>query len=101
MNQPLAPGLYIVATPIGNLGDVTARAAETLCRVDRILAGEGERDDAGRRRCGERDAAVEAPFVCPAIAALGEILAFAPPGDRRAIFMRHDPSPQRVSTYSR
>lgn len=38
MNERLAPGLHIVATPIGNLGDLSQRAAETLRRADRILA---------------------------------------------------------------
>jgi 16S rRNA (cytidine1402-2'-O)-methyltransferase len=36
--QPLPPGLYIVATPIGNLGDLSPRAAETLRRSDLVLA---------------------------------------------------------------
>src|SRR5436309_10052394 len=37
MRDRLAPGLHIVATPIGNLGDLAPRAADTLRRADRIL----------------------------------------------------------------
>ena len=37
MSERLPPGLHIVATPIGNLGDLSQRAAEILSRADRIL----------------------------------------------------------------
>lgn len=37
MSERLPVGLHIVATPIGNLGDLSARAAETLRRADRVL----------------------------------------------------------------
>jgi 16S rRNA (cytidine1402-2'-O)-methyltransferase len=38
MTERLSVGLHVVATPIGNLGDLSPRAADTLRRANRILA---------------------------------------------------------------
>jgi 16S rRNA (cytidine1402-2'-O)-methyltransferase len=36
MDDALQPGIYIVATPIGNLSDLSPRAADRLARADMV-----------------------------------------------------------------
>lgn len=48
----LAPGLYVVATPIGNAGDLSPRAADVLCRAQVVLAEDTRRAGLFFRRQG-------------------------------------------------
>jgi len=52
----LKPGLYVTATPIGNLGDVTFRAVESLKAADLILCEDTRRT---AKLCGAYD--IETP----------------------------------------
>ena len=46
--QSIAPGLHVVATPIGNLGDITFRALGTLAAARAVLAEDTRVSQIGR-----------------------------------------------------
>ena len=79
----LEPGLYVVATPIGNLGDITHRALDTLARASWVAAEDTRVTRALLAHFGirarvlavhEHNEAAAAERVCRAIAA-GEAIA--------------------------
>jgi 16S rRNA (cytidine1402-2'-O)-methyltransferase len=54
MQTRLDPGLYVVATPIGNLGDLSPRAAETLRNVALVLVEDTRVTGKLLKHCGTK-----------------------------------------------
>ncbi len=79
---PLEPALYLVATPIGNLGDITIRALETLAAAEIVAAEDTRVSRVLLSRYGirqklqayhEHNAARTGPALLDAIAAGGSV----------------------------
>lgn len=82
--KPVEPGLYVVATPIGNLRDITLRALDVLQAADRVLAEDtrvtgkllaAHGISASLTAYHDHNAAKRAPGIIKQMAKRGEIVA--------------------------